>query len=766
MKKTASLCASILLLIALPACTLTKQAYLAKGNKLFAAGKYPEAVLNYRKAIQKDPAFGEAYYRWGLAAIRLNQASDAYQALFRANQLLPRNLDAQEKFAEVCLDFYLADSKRPEALYTQLQQLSDQLLSRNSRSYEALVVKGYLAATDQQIKPAIDFFHRALDVDSSNAGVVAEMVRLLNQDGQAQQAEALALDLIVRQKASYGPIYDLLYGYYMDAGRAADAENVLTAKVNNNPAQAGYVLQLARHYHRLQEPEKVKNTLDRLLNDPKAFPEGRLSVGDFYLQTAEYDEAIRYYQQGAQSASDPKIKLACQNRNVVALLGQGKREEALGLAAQVLSQNPKDDELLRLHAGILLDSGKREHAAAAVREFQILSGRHPEDASLRLQLGRAYRLKGDLHAGEGEFLEAIKRQRDLVDARYELAEVSLLEQLPTEAVQQAKEILALRPNDRRARLLRTAGLIGTGDAAAARVELDQLIKESPKDAEPRVQLGLLALAEHKTAQAIELLNLQRADGDPRVFAGLAAAYLNLKQRDRALEVLNQGLAKAPDSLLLTRQLGAAEAMTGHYDQAIAQFQKLLAADPQSADLHRQLGEVYGLEGDHGNEIQCYQQAYQLEPGNLRAALALADALGRGGRTREARTLYQNVVQAHPDNAVALNNAAYFLAETGGDLDEALRLAQRAVRKAPGQPVFSDTIGYIYLKKGLQDSAIHTFSTLARMYPSSAAFRFHLGMALYEKGDKAAARRELEAALADHPNTQEESRIRELLGKTT
>ncbi len=84
----------------------------------------------------------------------------------------------------------------------------------------------------------------------------------------------------------------------------------------------------------------------------------------------------------------------------------------------------------------------------------------------------------------------------------------------------------------------------------------------------------------------------------------------------------------------------------------------------------------------------------------------------------------------------MNNAAFFLADTDGDLDEALRLAKNALAKNPGQPSFSDTVGYIYLKKGMLDSAIQSFSTLARRYPDSASFRYHLGLALLQKGEKA------------------------------
>ncbi len=137
-------------------------------------------------------------------------------------------------------------------------------------------------------------------------------------------------------------------------------------------------------------------------------------------------------------------------------------------------------------------------------------------------------------------------------------------------------------------------------------------------------------------------------------------------------------------------------------------------------------------------------------------------MARAGRLDQARAIYQAVAKAHPENAPALNNVAFFLADSGGDLDQALRLAKNALAASPGQPSFSDTIGYIYLKKGMLDSAIQSFSTLAHRYPTSASFRYHLGLALFQKGERSVARKELQAALANHPSPQETVRIRELL----
>jgi len=49
-------------------------------------------------------------------------------------------------------------------------------------------------------------------------------------------------------------------------------------------------------------------------------------------------------------------------------------------------------------------------------------------------------------------------------------------------------------------------------------------------------------------------------------------------------------------------------------------------------------------------------------------------------------------------------------------------------------------------------------------PDSAPFHLHLALALYQKGDRAWARRELEIALRHQPTAHEHSRIVELLAK--
>src|SRR5215472_8645181 len=95
--------------LALISCGRTAQDYTERARRLATSGQYADADLNYRKAIQKDPRFGEAYYQLGLTELKLGHAPEAYRDLSEAATLLPARADVQAALADLALKAYLAD---------------------------------------------------------------------------------------------------------------------------------------------------------------------------------------------------------------------------------------------------------------------------------------------------------------------------------------------------------------------------------------------------------------------------------------------------------------------------------------------------------------------------------------------------------------------------------------------------------------------------------------------------------------------------------
>jgi tetratricopeptide (TPR) repeat protein len=118
--------------------------------------------------------------------------------------------------------------------------------------------------------------------------------------------------------------------------------------------------------------------------------------------------------------------------------------------------------------------------------------------------------------------------------------------------------------------------------------------------------------------------------------------------------------------------------------------------------------------------------------------------------------YRKALSLDPNATFAANNLAWLYAIHGkGNLDEAVRLAQSAVQANPEVSSFVDTLGWVYYKKGLYGpaaeqlrKAVNVDETAARRNNGlpSPTYHYHLGAALAAKGEKAAARREIESAL--------------------
>lgn len=756
MKRAAGAC---VLLLAMTACR-TKQGYVEKGNQLFDAGRYADAVINYDRAIQKDRNYGEAYYRLGMAQEKLQDGSAAFDAFYRAVQLMPADIPAKEHLGNLSLEFYMLDSHRPQAYYNLAKQISDELLQRNPRSFEGLREKGYLAMTDQKREDAIALFRKAHDINPSDPAVTTALAQNLFLTGQSAEAEKLGSDMMAHH-TTYPTIYDIMYEWYVKQNRPADAENTVKAKVNNNPKEGRYLLELAAHYDRVRKPAEMQAALQRLLDRPKDFPQARMWVGQLYYRMRNYSEAVHYFQEGARNSKGEE-KLQYQKAATNALLAEGKREQASTTVNQIVEETPKDPESRLVQANLLLKSGDPAQVAAAERALQDLAKLKPNDASILVKLGRAEELQGNFAGATSRYQEALKHNAKSLEARYALAELGITQRHPEETLQQADEILKVRPDDPTARLLRAQGLARTGNVATARAELTR-IKDFQHNPQAQVELGLLALSERKYPEAEQIFSKLRESGDPKAVVGLAQAYAAQKEFDRALGVLNEGLKKSNSTLLLV-ELGRIQAVAGHHDAAIQTFQQLVSQQPKSVAARVDLAQAFAGKDDYKSAVETYKEAIKLSPSDLSAGLELGHALSQAGRVEEARTQYLTVLKLHPADAIALNEMANFVCENGGDVDQAMEFAQRALRTAPAQPAFSDTMGCLYLKKGLRDSALQVFGNLVKKYPNYPTFRYHLGAALLEKGDKKSAKKELQGALADHPSRQDEARIRELLGK--
>jgi tetratricopeptide (TPR) repeat protein len=762
------LVAAVPCLILLAACNrdprIASRKYADSGNQYFDRGKYKEASIMYRRAIAKDMHYAGAWYRLGLTNMKLGIPGEARRDFSRAMEIDPGNTDAIVRLGDLDMVFYMLDPQGNRGLLTDLKDLVQELFKKDPKSFDGLRFSAYIALMQKDRKTAIQKFEAANQVKPDQPDLVLSLVQALFQDGQNEAAEKFAKDLIEKQK-TYGSMYDILYMYYVRNNRFDLGEELLKKKISNNPTQGGAVWQLAFHYYITNRKPEMALTLKRLTGNPKVFPDNHMQVGDFYERIRDFDSALQQYDQGQKE--DAKNRRAYQKKMVEILGTQGKRDQASKMVGALLKDDPKDPEALAMRATLLLESGDKGQVKIVIGQLQPLMAKMPGNPALHLNLGRAYMSSGDpqsLDQARIQFLEALKIEPGYIPARLALSQLQLARGENPQAVESAEEIINVDQTNLAARLTRATGLMKMRENQKAREELTGTLKMFPKSNDARFQLGELDYLERRFNAADADFQILIEAKDPRGLPGMLEVKAGQGQWDQAVRLAEDQLRQSPDRVDYRLVLANTCFRAGRYVQAREQFQKLIEKRPDSADLYVRIGEAKKSAGDMQGAIASFDKAKQLEPRNVVAHLDLAMTYEQSGRDEDARKSYEDVITLQPDNVEALNNLAYLKADGGVDLDQALTYAKQAQQRRPSDPNVMDTVALIYIRKNLIDDSLRLLHDLINQKPDNPTFHLHLAMALYQKGNRSLAKKELETALRNKPSEREQTEIKQLLAK--
>jgi tetratricopeptide (TPR) repeat protein len=753
-------CGSLLAGVAalcLTAC-FSKVDYVERGNQYLRERKFEDAALNFRNALKADQQNGQAFHGLGETYLQQKRYREAYPALKRAAELLPDE-PVQVKLANLCLASYLSTEERPAALFEQVRTIAARLIERNRQSYDGLRLTAHLHLIEKRPKQALEFFAKANEVRPFDTDLVLAWVQALAENGQPQEAEKQAL-LLVEKRRTFGFAYNFLHLLYQREGRIADAESILERKIRAFPKDEEVLIQLCRHYHDQGKKGEVTGCVNRLFSDA-GYNYPHLHAGGFYRSLGNIEEAERFYRDGLNAARrNAPARPRYQKALARLWAATGKFTESAAALEEILQQYPQDAEARLLLASVLQDGGKMTEA---LPHLEKLAKEFPADSEVHFRLGRVQAATGKAAEARKSYQEAIRHKRGYAEPRLALGELEARQGDYRRAKRSAEEVVALTPNDVRARLLRTATWIGLREFGQAQTELGKILQEQPDNREAQFQRAMLSLAQEKHSEAEGLIRriYEAGDRSPRVLTAWAETYAGRSQYDAALKLLREK-ATGPANPELERSIAAITARSGRYPDAIRLYEELLAKEPGAADLHLRLGEAYQLGGQSEKAAAAFQKAVQLQPGDAVPSNALALTQIALGKRAEAQELYRQVLAKEPDNAIALNNLAFLLADEGKDLDKALEMAARACRLAPAVTGFKDTVGWIYLKQQKTESAIQVFKSLVRTAPESATYRYHLGSALLAKGEKQAAKEALEEALKRGPVAGDDAKVRELL----
>jgi tetratricopeptide (TPR) repeat protein len=116
---------------------------------------------------------------------------------------------------------------------------------------------------------------------------------------------------------------------------------------------------------------------------------------------------------------------------------------------------------------------------------------------------------------------------------------------------------------------------------------------------------------------------------------------------------------------------------------------IILKDPLTPEEHLNLGVTYEQQGEFDNAIKEYNLAAKQIP---RAYLHLGNAYFQKKEWKEAESYYRKAIRKEPGNADAYNNLAWLYYMKKENLNQAEKLAERALELNPAKgDIYRDTL---------------------------------------------------------------------------
>ena len=742
-----SLWAAAVAIVLTVGCTdpsVKKQQYLESGISYFDQANYPAAIIEFRNAIQIDARFGDARKRLGEAYLLVGDARGALDQFVRASDLLPNDVDVQLKAGNLLLA-----ARKPEDAVAR----ADAALKVQPGNIDALVLRGNALAGLRSFDDALESIEQAIKLDPDRGATYTNLGLLELAKGRRQQAEAALVRAVSLSPKDPRPRL-ALGNFYWATDRTRDAEQQFDAALQLEPANLAANRFMASLKFLTGRRAEAEPYLRRIADSSKGV-DGTLALADYYLITARPKEAITRLEGLESGRNLPGVVLLLARAHAAS----GDLTKALSLVGEVLKANDRDAAAHLLKGQLLVLEGKREDGFAEIRTATTID---PLSADAQFALGKMYSERGDIAAAQTAFREALRINPRAAVAQVELSALEARSK-PLDAVRTAEEATRTDPTSLAARLALVRSLVTARDLTRAEREMSKLRVEYPNVAAVHAQDSRLALLKNDVTGARRALD--RAEKlEPRSIETLSVSIaLDLKENNAtgARARLEERLKEEQSSQLL---LLAANTYVALSDQTAAEkvLRAAIAADPSRNEPYAMLGSLYLNqkkldEAFHEFEALSTRQAKPVQPLTMMGMI-----LEQQGKPDLAKQRYQEVLALDSRAGTAANNLAWLMAESGEDLDEALRLAQSAVAVAPETPQIVDTLGWVYYKRGLSKSAIEQFQKAIEQEPRNGIYYYHLGLAFIQAGDNVRGRTALEQALKYGTNAATAAAIRRSL----
>ncbi len=725
-----------------------REAYLASAQKYQEGGKYAEAVIQYQNALQIAPDDAKTLISLGEAQLKLSRPQEAFMSFSKASKAEPKNVKAREYIASMLLLAKKYDRAQAEAKaileidpkHLIAREVLSQALFMGGKRSEGIAI---MEALIKEPNPTEEMFINIAQMYMA-VGMTPDALAM-TEKGTALFPKSTRLRFMASD----------IYASRNDTAAATKwAQEAY--QVSGESVTAGVAL--AMFYARNNMDALYTNQLESLRKKHPDSPEPYLLEATILHTKKDLDGSLK----AAQKARD--IKDTTQIRTLISQLYLEKKNpgEAKKLLTETIESDAKDILSRVLLAQIYLDEKNAAKALEVLDQPLKTASLSPDVASTA---GQAYLLKGDVKKARELVGGALKENDQNIMLHRMMAKIHFLQGEFTQALAEA-DLMAkhgvITPD-----ILYIGALsaLRSSGPAAARPYIDSLKAKAP-DEWITLHAQIRSFLDQKDRKgafpvADRALSLYPDNEEAlALYAALAPSQVGWQKATEKVSAICAKTGSAGCHMVLSALLEG----QGKKDQALAEIKQAIKIDPKKEPLYHALAQYYVRNNMTQKALDEYEAILHKNPSDLGAASMLALLHQGKGDAVSAKKAYQYVLDRDPKNGLAANNLAWMLAEQGGraDLDEALRLAQTAKDMYPEDPRVADTLGYVYLKKGMPDNALGQFQVAAEKLVDEPTILYHIALALADLKRGTEAEGYLKRALGSTKPFPEKSQAQGLL----
>ncbi|MBN2188638.1 MAG: tetratricopeptide repeat protein, partial [Chitinispirillaceae bacterium] len=689
----------------------TYEAYLGAA-RVYNNLKQPETAVDMaRKAMELKPT-GETSWEYARACIALGKPAEAKAALERVVDADPSNVVANR---ELGLIYYKANDYE--------KALS--LLKVAMRSGPSSEIAGMIATASRaqnQLDSAAEYLKIALkDPKFPRGPAMLELARIYykkEQYGQSGDSYEKA------DRAQMNPVDYYQYAVALEKG--GDKED----KYMKAYGEAAVKLGAATSREAFEVREKY---------------------GRWCLKKRNFPEALTHLQ--FLHNADPQGKAIKDISFLVvdALVGMGKKEQAVPYLERVIARDPQNVEAYGRLAGLYSAIGQPAKAQAVQEK---LGGLQPNNPKIQIALGdynlkakkygdalkyyqKSFMIEPSAEAAEGMTRAAweskqIDIARDAAESalHYDsslavpqqiLARIYLSEKHYQGARQLLEKIAKKSPGDKK--LWRDLALCyeKTNDLQML-AEADKTIMSlDKKDVPSRLRYAKYMMSKNDLREALATYKdlMVLSPTEPAIAKNLAEISMRLGNTGDAVTYLSKYVALVPGDGNAQRDLGNVLYDRKDFSGAQAAYRAALKADPNIRGFFKKYAElVMTLKAPEAEVVGVLSAAVRVNEANETIFSTLGDLYQKQGSFPLAIEMYQRSLSINPRDFEALSSLAACQAKSG-KVSEAILSYEQATALKPGNPAEQKALGDLYMKQGKRPQAVAAYQRYLDKMPNDS-----------------------------------------------